>query len=62
MIRNELREKWRQEKQEMLLNQMLVDERYKAEADKNYLQNKLWKANEELAALKSRNWYVTVPY
>ena len=38
----------------MLLNQMLVDERNKAEADKNDLQNKLLKANEELAALKSR--------
>ena len=41
---------------------MLVDERNKAEADKNDLQNKLLKANEELAALKSRNWYVAVPY
>ena len=54
LIRNELREKPRQEEQEMLLNQMLVDDRNKAEADKNDLQNKLLKANEELAALKSR--------
>ena len=41
---------------------MLVEERNKAEADKIDIQNKLVKANEELAALKSRNWYVSVPY
>ena len=44
----------------MLLNQVLVDERNKADAEKNDLQVKLLKVNEELAA-KACTGYVTVP-